>query len=286
MLKYYYLLLPILFLGSCSLTDSDAPIPSYLIINDVSVFTTPDEGAPTHNISDIWLTADNELIGVFELPAKIPLITKGDSTKLRISPGFRNNGEVSRSFTYNLMNPLEFTIPLAPAEEVEIPLTFTYIDNAIFDFVESFESSGHIFTLDIDGNPATNIEVTEESAIAGSRSGKISLDQTNSFISAGTIFKYEGSQNAGSDSYLEMDYKCDIPFFVGVIYIQEGQEVTLPLLFVNPKENWNKLYVDFTQILTSPLLESYRIYFTTDLEPLENQETGEIFLDNLKFVHL
>jgi len=268
------------------LTDSDAPIPSYLIINDVSVFTTPDEGAPTHNISDIWLTADNELIGVFELPAKIPLITKGDSTKLRISPGFRNNGEVSRSFTYNLMNPLEFTIPLAPAEEVEIPLTFTYIDNAIFDFVESFESSGHIFTLDIDGNPATNIEVTEESAIAGSRSGKISLDQTNSFISAGTIFKYEGSQNAGSDSYLEMDYKCDIPFFVGVIYIQEGQEVTLPLLFVNPKENWNKLYVDFTQILTSPLLESYRIYFTTDLEPLENQETGEIFLDNLKFVHL
>lgn len=286
MLKYYYLLIPILFLGSCSLTDNDNPIPTYIIINDVSVFTTPDEGDPTHNITDVWITADNELLGVFPLPAKIPVIAKGDSTKLRISPGFRNNGEASRSFTYNLMNPQELVMALTPGQEVELSLTFTYIDNAIFDFVESFEGSGHIFTLDLDGDDVTNIEISDESAVAGTNSGKISLDRTNSFISAGTIFKYEGSQNAGSDSYLEMDYKCDMPFFVGVIYIQEGQEVSQPLLFVNPKEDWNKLYVDFTEILTSPLLESYRIYFTTDLEPLTGQETGEIFLDNLKFIHL
>ncbi len=285
MLKYYYLLLPTLFLGSCSLTDSDGPIPSYLIVNDVNVSTTVAQGAPTHNIKDIWVFADNELIGVFELPAKIPIIVDDETTNFTILPGIRNNGETGRSFIYRLMDSQDFTLSLLPGEEVERSFTFTYTENVIFDFVESFESSGHIFTLDLDDNTQTNITATSESAVAGSMSGKISLDATNNIISVATIFNYDRSQNAGSDSYLEMDYKCDIPFFVGVIYVQEGQEIIQPLLVVNPKEDWNKIYVDFTQILTSPVLENYRVYFTTDLEPL-NAESGEIYLDNLKFVHL
>lgn len=285
MLKYYYLLLSILFLGSCSLTDSDQPIPSYLVINKINVFTTENQGVPTHKISDVWVYADNELIGVFEIPSKIPIIVKGDTTKFTISPGIRNNGETSRSFIYLLMDAEQFTIPLAPGEEVEKELTFSYSQNAVFDFVESFESIGHIFTLDLDNNSETFIEITDEDAVAGSKSGKISLDAINNDIGVATIFSYDRSQNSGRDSYLEMDYKCDIPFFVGVIYVQEGQEVTQPLLVVNPKDDWNKIYVDFTQILTSPVLETYRVYFTTNLDPL-NQTSGEIFLDNLKFVHL
>ncbi len=285
MLKYYYLLLPILFLGGCSLTDNDQPIPAYLVVNDVDVSTTATQGAPTHNIKDIWVFADNELIGVFELPARVPIITDGETTNFTVYPGIRNNGETARSFIYRLMAAHEFTLPLAPGEEVERSFTFTYTDNAKFDFFESFESPGHIFSLDLDGNTETNITVTDECAASGSMSGKISLTTANNNVQVATIFRYDRSQNSGSDSYLEMDYKSDVPFFVGVIYIQEGQEVTQPLLVVNPKDDWNKLYVDFTLILTSPVLENYRVYFTTDLEPL-NEDSGEIFLDNLKFVHL
>ena len=285
MFKYYFLLFSILIISGCSLTDSDQPIPSYLIINDVDVFTKQNEGAPTHKISDVWVYADNQLVGVFEVPTKIPLLVNGETTEFKIFPGIRNNGENSRSFIYRLMEAQDFEIPLAPGEEVERSLVFTYTENAIFDFIEGFESDEHIFTLNLDDNDETNIVSTNESAIAGQKSGKISLDQTNNEIAVASIFKYEREQNAGSDSYLEMDYKCTIPFFVGVIYVQEGEEVTQPLLVVNPKEDWNKIYVDFTEILTSPVLENYRIYFTTDVEPLDQNE-GEVFLDNLKFVHL
>lgn len=271
-------------MGSCSLTDSDSPIPSYLIINEIDVFTTENQGAPTHNISDIWVYADNQLLGVFEIPIKIPIIVNGAETKISISPGFRNNGETSRSFIYNLMKPIDFTIPLAPGEEVERALTFSYSEDAKFDFVEGFESSEHIFTLDLDGNEQTFIQITDEDAIAGAKSGKISLDETNNDIAVSTIFTYERAQNAGTDSYFEMDYKNDIPFFVGVIYVQEGSEVTQPLIVLNPQEDWNKIYIDFSEILTSPVLETYRVYITTDVAPLD-QTTGELYFDNLKFVH-
>ena len=267
--KFYYLFILAFFLGGCSLTDNDKPIPSYLIVNETNVFTTVDQGDPTHKISDIWVYADNQLLGVFEIPVRIPVIVNGETTEFNIFPGIRNNGENSRSFIYRLMNSEEFTIPLAPGEEVERDLTFTYTENAIFDFVEGFEGAGHIFTLDLDENTETVIEATDEEAKTGSKSGKISLTAENPEIAVATVFNYDRSQNAGSDSYLELDYKCDIPFFIGVIYVQEGQQVTQPLIVVNPREDWNKLYVDFTEILTSPVLESYRVFFTTDLEPLD-----------------
>jgi hypothetical protein len=284
MLKYYYLLLSILVFGGCSLTDNDQPIPSYLIINDVSVFTTQNQGAPTHKISDVWVYADNQLVGVFEVPTRIPLLVNGDTTLFKIFPGIRNNGEKSRSFIYHLLDAHDFELALAPGEEVEKSFVFTYSEDVIFDFIEGFESDDHLFTLNLDNNDETNIVSTDESSASGLRSGKISLDDTNNEIAVASIFKYQRAQNAGIDSYLEMDYKCDMPFFVGVIYVQEGQEVTQPLLVVNPKEDWNKIYIDFTQVLTSPVLETYRIYFTTDVEPL-SQTNGEVFLDNLKFVH-
>lgn len=284
MLKYYYLLFLIPILGGCSLTDSDQPIPSYLVINEVNVFTTENQGAPTHNLSDVWVSVDNQLIGVFEIPTRIPIIVTEETTKIKISPGFRNNGENSRSFIYNLMTSQEMTMPIVPGEEIELTPTFAYSENAIFDFVEGFESSGHIFTLDLDSIPETFIDITDEDAIEGSKSGKISLNETYNDIAVATIFNYDRSLNAGSESYLEMDYKCDIPFFVGVIYVQDGKSVTQPLIALNTQEDWNKIYIDFSLILTSPSIVNYRVYFTTSVEPLD-VPSGEIFLDNLKFVH-
>lgn len=285
MLKYCYLLIAVLLMGGCSLTDNDQPIPSYLTINEVDIFTTQNQGAPTHKITDVWVYADNQLVGVFEIPAKIPILVNGDSTEFRVFPGIRNNGETSRSFIYRLLDIKDFTIPLAPGEEVVRNLTFTYQENAKFDFIEGFENNEHLFTLNLDEFDDSNIVSSSEDVRSGLKSGKIFLDSLNSSLSAATIFKYERSNNAGSDSYFEIDYKCDIPFFVGVIYVQNGIETTQPLLFVNPKEDWNKIYVDFTEILTSPVLETYRVYIIADIDDLA-VTTGTIYLDNLKFVHL
>jgi len=269
----------------CTLIDSDQPNPAYLNIDSVSVALKSDQGEPTHKLSDVWVYADNQLLGVFEVPARIPIIPNAETTELRISPGFRNNGERSRSFIYNLMQSVDRAVALQPGDQITINPVFSYQEDIIFDFIESFEGGGNLLTLDLDENLQTNVVNTSEDKRSGSKSGKIALTTENSEIRVGTVFEYDRANNAGVDTYLEMDYKNDVPFFVGCIYVQDGQEVTQPMLVLNPSDEWNKIYVDFTSILSSPAIETYRVFFTTDIEPV-GVDQGTIYLDNLKFIHL
>lgn len=275
----------IISVSSCSLLDSDNPIPSYIVVDNVNVISNPNQGEATHKILDVWAYADGQLLGVFELPTKIPVITNGEEMNYTLFPGIRNNGERSRSFTYNLMKQFDFTRVIEPGEEYKVTPTYSYNDNVKFDFVESFEGTSNIFTLELDGDPATVVANTTEDKRVGNKSGKISLTAEHPLISVGTTFIYSGENNLGSDAYFEMDYKNDVPLIVGVIYTQDGKEVSQPLLALNPTEEWNKIYVDYTSILTSPAIVSYRPYFTTDLDPIGVSE-GTIYLDNLKFIHL
>lgn len=285
MIKYLYFLFICVVFTNCTLTDSDQPIPAYLEITDVNITTNQFQGEPTHKITDVWAYADNQLIGVFEIPAKIPVLPNQETTDFLIFPGFRNNGEQSRSFTYNVMDQLRFTETLAPGDVIQKALTFSYKDEAIFDFIEGFEGGSHIFTRELDENEGSRIQLTTEDKKSGAQSGKIFLDSENSSIAVASAFNYKRIDNAGLDSYLEMDYKNDVAFIVGVLYEQEGQIQSQPLIVINPTDEWNKIYVDFTSILSSPLIVDYTVYITTDLESFPN-ETGTIFLDNLKFVHL
>jgi len=281
----FLLLIGVFTFSQCTLLDNEQPIPAYLKIDSINITTAAGQGEATHDLTDVWVSANGVLLGTFELPANIPIIVDENPTSIIISPGFRNNGETSRSFTYNLMKPITLNENLEPGQILEPELVFRYNENVIFDFVEDFESSGHIFTLELDDDETTKIVRSSEEQANGSFSGKIALTTEHPEIITGTILRYDGDLNAGSDSYLEMEYKNDVPFGVGVIYVQEGEEVTQPLIVLNPKDEWNKIYIDYTSILTSPLIESYRVYFSTDLGPL-NATEGNIFIDNVKFVHL
>jgi len=284
MARYTIGFLFLCILGSCSLTDDRQPVPAYLVIDNVDIAVTADQGAPTHKITDVWVYADNQLLGVFELPANIPVIVNGESTFFTVFPGFRNNGERSRSFTYNMLEEQEFTVDLAPGESINREFTFEYRDEAIFDFVEGFEGTSHIFTDDLDQDDMTFIDITLDDPRSGLKSGIIQLTQDNPLFSATTIFTYNGNENIGRDSYLEMDYKNDIPIVLGLILRQDGVLQSFPVIVLKPSDDWNKIYVDFTQQLTSPAISEYKIYFSTDLTSIEAQE-GTIQLDNLKFIH-
>ena len=285
MIKYLYFLLIGVLISSCTLTDNDQPLPAYLEITDVNLITNQFQGEPTHNISEIWAYADNQLLGVFEIPCKIPVLTSGETTEFLIFPGFRNNGVQSKSFTYNLMDQIRFTETMNEGDLIQKSLTFVYKDDAKFDFIEGFEGGSHIFSRDLDEDESSFIEATTDDKKSGAQSGKISLTQEKPTLSAASIFDYNRVDNAGKDSYLEMDYKNDGPFVVGVLYVQEGQKVAQPLILLNASDNWNKIYIDYTSILSSPLIETYSVYISSDIES-SSIESGTIYLDNLKFVHL
>lgn len=270
--------------SGCSLFDNAAPQAVFIDIPSVSVITDADQGEATHKITDVWVNVNGILVGAYPLPAKVPIIIDGNTDTITVFPGIRNNGSTSSPFQYRLMAAEQYIIEAAAGETVVIEPEFRYSENAIFDFTESFEGT-NIFTYQGFNNTAgAQLVPTAETAASGLRSGKISVGFGTPIAEIGTALTFDGDLNGGSDSYLEIDYKNDIPFFVG-IYTTEGNSVT-PVydVVVAEKEDWNKIYIDFTLALSNPNIREYRVVFLASIEQLDKSE-GTIFIDNVKFVH-
>ena len=69
-------------------------IPSYMTIENITL----DQNS-THNITDAWVYIDDNLQGVYELPANFPLLAQGKH-KLRVKAGIKDNGIAGTRIPY------------------------------------------------------------------------------------------------------------------------------------------------------------------------------------------
>ena len=83
MKKIKYLLI-VLVLSSCQKEDK-VDIPTYLKIDNIAL----DEGNTTSNITDAWVYVNDQLQGVYELPAKFPVLEEEIQT-VRIKAGIKS----------------------------------------------------------------------------------------------------------------------------------------------------------------------------------------------------
>ena len=87
----------------------------------------------------------------------------------------------------------------------------------------------------------------------------------------------------GAPVFLELDYKSNTEFLVGV-YINYTLVVKRDLLWINPKDNWNKIYINLTQIISEGInAPSFSIFVGMKRNFL--LEKNELHLDNLKVVY-
>ncbi len=273
-------------MSSCSLFDSEDPIPAYLILSDeVTVVTTVGQGEPTHNIKDAWVFDGTRFLGIFPLPAKVPVILNGEEKHFSIFAGVRNNGIQGSALKYPFYKPIEFSTTLQAQEEKPVEMIFDYASNAKFDFIEDFEFN-HIFSEDpnpIDGVGTPIVNTTDE-VLSGISSGHIFMDTDTSAFERSTVNSYDRANNSGSFTFLEIDYKCDVPFLVGYI-VQKNNLITrdYPLL-VAPSEEWNKIYIEFTHSFSPLDIQRYTVSLATAITE-ENELPANIYLDNIKLVH-
>jgi hypothetical protein len=163
-----------------------------------------------------------------------------------------------------------------------IPLTFNYVPNAKIPVFESFET-GNLFTLDIDNNPATNIVVTNLTSSLGNNSGMISFTGSINQMEMGCLVGIRNGDNARGQSYIELDYKGEGEIAVGIAKTIGNVFRIEYILFVPGKPDWNKIYVDVTDKLSSNDYNEYRLVFgfTKTGSGLESK----LYLDNIKHLH-
>ena len=270
MKKIKYLLI-VLVLSSCQKEDK-VDIPTYLKIDNIAL----DEGNTTSNITDAWVYVNDQLQGVYELPAKFPVLEEEIQT-VRIKAGIKINGIASSRIAYPFYTSYFEDITFTPNETKTITPIVSYLDS-IDLFLENFEGTG------------INLEI---SAISDTTLLKF-VDGDNHYgagILSDSLFIFEISTDelkdlpqAGSPVFLELDYKSNTQFLVGVYVNYPQSVIQKDLLWINPKEEWNKIYINLTTTISEGInASSFKVFIgmKRDFE----LEKNELYFDNLKVVY-
>ena len=244
------------------------------------------EGSNSNDIVDAWVFINDQIIGVFELPAKIPILESGQH-ELKIFAGIKKNGLNGKRERYPFYSTYVKTINLVPDSIISITPEFTYVSNAVF-WIEDFEDPAIKF-FQGPTSDANIVRTTVPSEVfEGGGSGKISLSSSFNF------FKMETNETAfdpfpfNTPIYIEFNYKTNVPFGVGIMHKDPsiGGFVTVPpVVYVNPKDQWNKFYVDISEIVNRfSFATDFEIYFSIDKSNVSSGIDPLVFLDNIKVV--
>jgi len=261
---------------SCNKENND--IPSYVKIDDVDLLYNQDFGANTENITDVWFYIDDNLQGVYEMPVEFPILNEGIQN-IRIKAGVKANGIASTRIQYPFYNSYFDTIELNQDESKIISPIFTYNDEftPAPDQIEDFESSGTIIDSTLNSEIDFSIISENQNHYAYAK-----IDTPNINFEASTQDLILPQQ--GAPVYLEIDYKSSTEFLVGM-YINYSQDVVKrELLWVTPKQDWNKIYINLTSTVSESIgAISFKVFI--NMRRNDPSISEEISFDNVKILY-
>ena len=263
-------------LFSCDKNENIQEIPSYLSVSEINLVTNSNQGSNTHKITDIWLYVNDQFVGAYELPTTVPLLHK-DTNNIKIFAGIKDNGISSTRVRYHFYKSFEKNVFLVEDSIVNIQPSFRYTDNAIIEY-ENFEGVG------------TNIDTTLNSEV----DFEIKTENGNKFAYAkidGNYLKFEASTDnfinlpqQGSPVYLELDYQSNHTALIGAYINNPNSVINKDLVWISPKEDWNKIYINMTKTVSEALgNNSIKFY----LNVFRNDTTADAWIkfDNLKIIY-
>lgn len=269
--------------------DKPEPIPAYIHINPFTVVNTPG-GEAWQKITEGWLYVGDEFIGGYSLPATVPVLTDGTQPVI-VFPGVRENGLTNTPGLYPVMQRFETTAVCTPGETVTISPSTSYLPNAIFPWSlerTTFDQTS-IVLENRDTDTATTFQLVTDGAFSG-RSVKLAVTTDHPYIEIATE---KASGLPASDErpvWLEMHYKCNMPFELWLIgQTGSANESGTAVYQFAPTDTWNKIYFNLTGFLINLKEDDIRLYFRAAL-PVDQtgkytQDTGEVFIDNLRLVY-
>ncbi|NQX98592.1 MAG: hypothetical protein HRT73_12045, partial [Flavobacteriales bacterium] len=171
-IKFYsFLFLIGITFFSCSKENFEAQVPAYISIPSITLTTDyATQGSTSSNIKDAWVFVNDDLVGVYELPAKFPVLKEGNVT-VKVFAGIKDNGITADGTKYLLYDPHVVQVNLVKNETVEIVATVSYASSVKFSWLEDFEN----VSLSFLHHSSSDTVIKNQSTIVkeGSGAGKI-----------------------------------------------------------------------------------------------------------------
>ncbi len=268
-------------LFSCKQDDLVAPVPAFLKIENINVKQTATvQGSFRDNITDAWVFVNDQLIGSFELPTIIP-IQKTGAINIKIRGGINNSGMSNDRKIYPFYDFFELDTVVSPEEEINLTPVVPYRTIAVYDHPwsgEDFESGVNFIK---NSNSQTTLDRnTTDQVYEGNASGIAELDFHETFFEVYTP-PFSDIPTIGTPVYMEMDYKCSHDLVISIYTDNFSRQNGVIVL--RPKETWNKVYIDFTNVFsTLSLANNYNIAIGMQKG---TDSRGAVHLDNVKLIH-
>lgn len=287
------ILLSVIILWGCKSFDKKEPVPAYIYIKKIDLAVKPGgvQGTDACDIKDAWILAGGELIGVFELPCRIPILKEGQ-TEITVLAGIKVNGQNNNRKFYPFYDVFKQMVNLKPTIIDTLNPVVHYKSEVVFEWIEDFEDLAVSMektgiTRTVDSLKITSIpsEVFEYGKSGNSYSGKVNYRNKRGTFENSSISIFDLPRGS-SDIYLEVNYKSDVPIQFG-LYPTSGTSIDrgIPvyLTFPNPNE-WKKAYIRLSDDVNNSenLGKKFRIF----INAVNNKDTSAvILLDNLKLLH-
>lgn len=275
-------LIVLMFSTSCNWINPSEEIPSYIRIDTIDFSVIGSQGTDNQSLVDAWVFVDGQKIGVFELPCTFPILKSGN-VDIEVFPGIKLNGISATRAIYPFVNSYKISSQLVQDSVLQIYPTSTYYSNLEFEIIEDFESGG--LTLHASSLSDTSIERTSDPAevFEGTYSGIIEIDAERPKADIKSVDPFALPQG-GAYNFIEINFKTNVEVAVGVIANQGTLSVYHAVMVLNRTDEWKKIYVNLSPIISREALSSsFYIFFRVELP--DDVSHGKVYLDNVKLIH-
>ncbi len=279
-LKTFFLsaTISLLLISSCNVINPEEEIPAYIYVDSIGVYTDLlTQGSAISSIADVWVTVDGEFLCGYPLGRKVPVLYNGEHT-VTLRAGILLNGIEGTRVPYAVFNSFDTIVNLGPGMIHTIIPRVTYASSSVFPFIENFDNNSLLFFTQI-----TSAPIVVESNTHDGYCGLVVLDAANSSFECTTrdSFNLPGGVKP---TYIEIDYKCNTEFSVGVKANTTLGPLDFPLLSIRPTDVWKKIYVNLTSIASQAQgATGWKIYLKSALE--SGATTDTLRFDNIKLVY-
>ena len=292
--------------STCTVLDKHDDTPSFIRIEDIGVHTREPRSCPTcegsesDKIIDAWVLANGKSMGVFELPATVPIPYSGE-TDIIVGAGISLNGFLETREQYAFFQPYRANINLTPgattdfsedsiASEESWKRSFPvvqYFEDIVF-FNEDFQQAG--FSIENGADADTVVESVSGGTQAfvddlpgEPRSAAVYLTEDRPFYEGILTEEFEFPLNARI--FVEVNYRSNLPIEFGFYTLGGGSSDNRTISRgIKPSTEWNKIYLELTQDIQSQIQASgFRIFFQTYM--IDGVSAGEVYIDNVKVIY-
>jgi len=275
--------------GKCCLNDGEyytdpawLEVTKWTLVSNSSL--TGIEGELTHNFTEAWVYVDDEIIGVFDVPFKIPILKSGN-VNIKIYPAIKNNGISATKKIYPFVESFEINDELKINHTLTINPITRYKGSTKF-WIGDFEDASTGIVTD-PNSLTTMITANDPSILQWGNYGEVNLNTIDSNWIAYTD-EHFNLPKGGNEVYLEIDYYNSNSLITGVIGISSNSVNNNQNIQLNAQDianlKWKKIYIDLKEIVSN---SSDAEYFEMSFQALldEGNSQGKIIIDNIKVVH-